>query len=368
MNDIYFEIDWLALTLAAIFLFTLFPLWRLKHTFPHPQISFSRFKELSQANHGWRIRFLALPNVLMFLSLFLFLMAFIDPHFQIKRTDEMPSNNPKEGIAIYLVLDHSGSMTEPVTAVTQKGSAEKVSKMDLMKQFTQQFVLKRQNDLIGLVSFARTANVLVPLTLDHASILKKLETIQVEKNKENDGTAIGYAIFKTSNLIAATTHYAQELSASEIPAYEIKSSIIILVTDGFQAPNPLDKDKQKRNISLIEAAEYAKKQNIKLYIINVEPSFSSSEFGPHRRLMQRTAALTGGQFYMIGSDNSLDNIFADINKLEKSFLPTNFQNLSKDKQPHRYKRISLYPYLIALGMFCLFSSIVLKSTLMRQIP
>ena len=70
----------------------------------------------------------------------------------------------------------------------------------------------RPNDLIGLVTFARGAQVLSPLTLDDEAVIDQLKKLQVVTDEKQDATAIGYAVYKTVDLIAAAKHYAQELS------------------------------------------------------------------------------------------------------------------------------------------------------------
>src|SRR5205807_5362083 len=103
-----------------------------------------------------------------------------------------------------------------------------------------------------------------------------------------------------ASLIAATRHYGEELMGEEgRSAYHIKNAIIILVTDGFQAAHPDDKNHQYRNMSVEAAAQFAKEHDVRVYVINVDPSFATEEFAPHRRLMERITTLTGGKFYLM---------------------------------------------------------------------
>ena len=383
MSGIYFEIDSIAFLLAAGFalVFWIFLRWRKR--FSSPSLSFSKVQDLKAAVRGWRAAYADLPRLLVFAALFLFIAAFIDPHLLIKREEKgagAPEKAlPTKGIAIYLLLDQSGSMTEKVLARTPSGSRTYITKIQLLKEVTRDFVagnpelnLKgRPNDLIGLIFFARAPQIIVPLTLDHKTILDKLAKFDVIQNEDQDGTAIGYAIFKTANLIAATRYYAEAFAGKAKPAYEIKNSIIIVVTDGLQDPSPLDKGRRLRNMSLEEAAEYAKKEGVKVYIVNVEPDIASEKYAPDRHLMERITALTGGKFYLVDSTTSLGDIYSDIDKLEKSEIPPEEEEikaLSKDKQPNLYRRVSFYPYLIGLGMLCLLLSLLLQSTVLRKVP
>jgi Ca-activated chloride channel family protein len=373
---VFFEIDEIAFTIALLLILSMTMLWHWSRAYAKPQLFFSNLKDLQHSPSGWRTRFAFLPRLLEFLTLALFLLAFIDPHFQISRGPSGDQHTPREGIAIYLVLDQSGSMAEKIMANVD-GKTMMIPKIELLKQLTAKFVKGdpsihldgRPNDLIGLISFARGAQTLSPLTLDHISILKQLSTLNIIGKKSQDGTAIGYAIFKTVNLIAATRHYAQEISGGNHPSYDIKNSIMILVTDGLQDPNPLDTGNRLRQMSLLEAAEYAKEKGVRVYIVNIEPGISNGEFSPHRRLFKRIAELTGGKFYMMGGETNLGKVYEDIDQLEKSTLPAiQLGKISKDKQPELFQRVSFYPYLIALGMCTLLLSIVLNASILRRVP
>lgn len=372
MSKLFFEWDYLAFILLGILSLALFPLWRWSKQFKQPTFFYSSLNGLMKNNKTWRHYVYSWSNYLSWIALGWFSLAFVDPHFFIAKD---LVNTVNEGIAIYLVVDHSGSMDRPIKTVSDKGLPVNITKMELMKQLTEQFVTGgqgltgRTNDLIGLVEFARTAQVLVPLTLNHKMILDRLKSIESVKNVEDNGSAIGYAISKTTNLITATRYYEEDLPQNELPPYTIKSAIIILITDGFHSLNPLDENNPYRSINPIVAAEYAKKNGVKVYLINIDPALAVEEFSPHRNQMQSIATITGGKYYLMTGDTSLKQIYADIDQLEKSrFSKEQFLDLPKDQQPHRYKRISLYPYLIAVGMLFLFLGIISETILLRKIP
>ncbi len=184
---------------------------------------------------------------------------------------------------------------------------------------------------------------------------------------------MGYAIFKTANLLTATRHFAQELKEKGQPAYDIKSATIVLVTDGLQDPSPLDKGNRLRTIELDDAAAYAKSQGIRLYLINIDPQISTSQFAPHRRQMQRITELTGGQLYLLNEPQELQQIYAAIDQLEKGSIQiegtskTSTEAKSELMKTH-YDRFSLSPFLIAIGLLSLFSAIILETTWLRRVP
>lgn len=360
-----FEILLLGLALISLMKIFLFPQQVL------PSLAFSKVSDLKFPS--WRARFATLPDKLHLAALICLMLAFIDPHFLFLKTS-LPHKHsqpiqelPTEGIAIYLVLDQSGSMAESVAATGLNGRKESIPKIDLLKRVTQQFILAHPSDLIGLVSFARVPRVLVPLTLDRETLLKQLNDIRVAKNPEEDGTAIGYAIYKTSNLLSATRHFADDLKQEGRPPYKIKSAVIIVVTDGFQDPSRLDQGNRLRTLELDDAAAYAKSQNIRLYIVNIDPVLSTAQYAPQRRQLQSITALTGGQFYLVDDSQELQDIYKAIDKLEKGTISQPARLQAPDIKSD-YTRFSLYPFLIFAGIGLLFLSLLLKSTLFRVIP
>ena len=377
MSRVYFDLDIKALLIIIAVAVLFYFVRRRNGNLVAPYIFFSSVKSFPKLMG--RARWVNISPALLYVSLFFFACAFVNPRFLVDR-EQLPQNIggkiPTEGIAIYLILDQSGSMTEEVSTASGKS----IKKIDLLREVTREFItgdpsqgLKgRPNDMIGLVVFARAAHVFAPLTLDHASVLQELSRfapIPEKDQREQDGTSLGYAIFKTANMIAATKKYAQELIQKGEPAYTIKNSVMILITDGMQDPNPLDKGKRLRNMDVPEAAAYAKEQGIRLYIVNVEPKLATEKFTPSRHIMQRAAAMTGGKFFMVDNTANLEEIYKNIDQLEKSTLPQEVQSsLQKDLRPDLYRRISLYPYFVFAGLLALFASLLLDMTVLRRVP
>lgn len=332
---------------------------------PQPYLFYSNLKDFSpQKKNLGRIKWISLPVQLYLSALFLFALAFLDPHFILApkpfQNRSQLSPLPKEGIAIYLVLDQSGSMSQPAFANID-GQRRSTTKMNVLKHVAKQFILSRSSDLIGLVAFARIPDVISPLTLDKKLLEDKLEQVQVVKSKERDGTAMGYAIFKTAHLIAATRHFAQELNDQAKPAYEIKNTIMIVATDGLQDPNPLDKGNRLRTLELEDAADYVRSEGIRLYIINIDPKFAQEQFAPHRRLMEKITSQTGGQFFLVNAGQDLEQIYSTINQLEKETIRSNLHT-----PPQQLWHLA--PFLISAGIACFGFGFLLSSTLLRQVP
>ncbi|WP_068471371.1 vWA domain-containing protein [Candidatus Protochlamydia phocaeensis] len=372
MDGTFFALDHTALGILALglLLASLIKIFFFPSSLP-PHFLFSDVKTLLYPNQ--RSRLAHLPKRLHQLALACFMLAFADPHFLFPKSRQPPPHPfvrteiPTKGIAIYLLLDQSSSMAETISSFKRNKTQPAPSKFYLLKQLTKQFILSRPSDLIGLISFARVPKVIVPLTLDQESLIDHLNQLEVVQNPEEDGTAIGYAIFKTVSLIAATRHFAEELQGKEKAAYEIKHAIIIVVTDGFQDPNRLDYGNRLRTIELDEGAAYAKSQGVRLYVINIDPHFSSSpEFAPHRRQIKALTESTGGQFYAVNKSEDLEQIYNTIDRIEKEDIPIVLN--PKENLKAAYNRFSLYPFLVSAGMFFFLSAAFLETTFLKKIP
>lgn len=366
----HLTIDWWSLGILALFLpfIALIKKFFFANT-QTPSLAFSQVKELDKITPNWRVRFASLPKWLYFATLACFLLAFIDPHLVTSKNFSDPESQtgkrttiPTEGTALYLALDQSGSMAQKVLTRSSDGSRLYMPKIDLLKKFTGQFIRERRNDLIGLMAFARLSRTLVPLTLDQKRLIDVLDELKVVTNPKEDGTAIGYAIFKAANLITATRHYADELNQQGVSQYDIKSAVIIVITDGMQDPSNLDKGNRLRTMELDEAANYAKSQNIRLYVVNIDPAFATEEYAPHRRQLQKITQLTGGQFYLANEGQDLQQIYNSINVLEKGKVPQMAISVID------IRLFSFYPYLIALGLICFLVACILDSIYFKVCP
>lgn len=285
-----------------------------------------------------KVKFAFLPNLLWLATIFFLVLSLLGFHRAPPKDHPLMNPPSNEGQAIYLVLDQSGSMEG--------------KKMNILKEVADQFIRSRPSDLLGIVGFARTAHVIAPLTLDHTLVLNDLKNLNTIQDPDQNGTAIGYAIYKTANLIAVTRQFNQG-------QYHLNGAVILLVTDGLQDPNPLDNNDPLRNQDIPEAAAFAKEQNIHLYIINIDPTISLDQYAAHRSQMRKAAESTGGQFFMADTPDLLRDVFVSINKLEKSPLPP--PPLIPPGEP-------LAPLFISIALCTFIAAIVLQTTLFRRLP
>jgi Ca-activated chloride channel family protein len=211
-----------------------------------------------------------------------------------------------EGIDIELVLDISGSMAAE--------DFQPQNRLAVAKRVVKQFVAGRTGDRIGLVVFSGSAMTRAPLTTDHAML--ELLVDSVELNSLPDGTAIGVAL---------------AAAAARLRGSPAKSRIMVLVTDGGNNAGEIDP---------LSAAAMCKGLGLKVYTIGVgtagrvpvpvplqDPETGRIEY--HRQLMnvavdevllRQIARRTGGLYFKATDQRSLQAIFHDIDRLERTPL------------------------------------------------
>ncbi len=320
-------------------------------------LGFSSLTLLPQ-NRGLRSRLAAVPLLLRLAALILIIIAIARPQAGMEKVQEI-----NKGIAIEMVVDRSGSMGQSMAF-----DGNDLSRLAVVKKVFGEFVNGngilpgRPNDLIGLITFARYADTICPLTLAHAPLNSFLDKIKLvpPKSPENR-TAIGDAIA----LAAARLKTAEQTMASQTKGradkYEIKSKIIILLTDGGNNAG-------KRLPA--EAADLAKKWGIKIYaigvggddVVKIKTLFGTQMVrtgnGVDRKSLTDLAETTGGLFRMAEDGKSLRSIYKEIDKLEKSEV-TSLRFLD-------YKEYFFYFTLTAFILLAL--EMVLRCTIFRRIP
>ncbi|MFA6814711.1 MAG: VWA domain-containing protein [Lentisphaeria bacterium] len=355
---IHFETPWALLTiLLPLFLF-LWKIWR-KHT--RVALGFSSLHNAKKVQKSLRQRLLWIPSLCLFLAWAFLCIALARPQTGRERV-----RDASKGIAIEMVLDRSGSMSQEMEYQSQR-----MNRLDAVKRVFTSFIygskqigLKgRPNDLIGMVSFARYADTICPLTLEHGILKPFLDSVKIVKLRSEDGTAIGDALA----LAAARLQTAEKTLAKQTQknpdAYKIQSKVIILLTDGINNCG-------KRDIQ--EATELAKKWGIKVYAIAVgggeNVNVISTIFGNYKVAgnaqdiettpLKNLAKETGGLFRMATDSKSLISVYREIDELEKSEVETmRFVD---------YKEVFLHFAAVALILLTLY--ILLNATIFRRIP
>lgn len=393
-----FQIDAWALFLSLVFLGFCLLLSRRYgkrlHKAFHLKFSFVGF--LNQGAVPLRVRLVHLPRYLRIFALVMFCLALADPRI-VQQVDQENSSNevsqedshkqieettlPVQGLGLYLILDQSGSMGQEGFIQAADGSRVALSRLEILKRTTRRFLKGdgkklegRKLDLIGLVSFARTARVLVPLTFDQNFLLDQLAKLNTVQDREEDGTAIGYAIFKTLHLMLATQHYAEDSKRDSLPSYDIQGKVMILVTDGLQNPNPLDQEHRLRPMGVREAAQKAAENGVRLYIVGIEPKIRDARFHQYNLEMRKAAEMTGGKYFIADDPEGLEQIYEEIDSLEKTWLPQGLEVTAEVeeiqvKPEEEWQRLRSYtPLLLLAGLVSLALSIILECTYLRRFP
>ena len=247
------------------------------------------------------------------------------------------------GINIMLALDVSGSMQ----ALDFKVNDQPVNRIEVVKSVVSKFIDARPNDRIGIVAFAGLPYLVSPLTLDHDWLQQNLGRVQVAGVE--DGTAIGSAIADCVNRLRDT------------PA---KSKIIVLLTDGMN---------NSGKISPAADAEAATAMGVKVYTIAAggrgdapvpvkddqgNTQIVMAKVDVDEATLQKIAAETGGQFYRATDTDSLKNIYANINGLEKSKETVHHYDHYQDLYA-----LAVIPALLVLGL-----GVGLEQTRYRRLP
>ncbi len=247
------------------------------------------------------------------------------------------------GVDIVLALDVSGSMlAEDFTL-----GGQRANRLDAVKDVTRRFIEGRPNDRIGIVAFAGRPYLVSPLTLDHAWLEKNLERLRI--GLVEDGTSVGSA------LASATNRLKDRVS---------KSKILVLLTDG---------DETIKTVPPNTAAEAAKALGIKIYTIaagtnGLAPYPAQGMFGNrgYRQVkvsvdegaLKKVAEIGGGQFFRATDTASLNEIFTQIDKLEKTEVKLNRKVDWRD----------IYPAFLGVGVLLALLHWLLKQTIWRTVP
>lgn len=332
--------------------------WRLFGNSKSPAFRFSSVALPKASGRSLRQRFIFLPPAIRILALILLIIALARPQEGVEKFLDVT-----KGIAIEMVLDRSGSMQ----AEMETGSG-RAMRLDAAKKIFAEFVngngadlSGRQNDLVGMITFARFAETVCPLTLAHGVLDHFLDGVQLVDRRDEDGTAIGDAIaLAAARLKTAGENLAQQKEQGG-RQYEITSKVIILLTDG---ENNMGEQTPE------QAATLAKEWGIKIYAIGVggEETLAvptifgtravKARSGVDRQALEKIAEITGGRFWLAEDGEALRTVYETINSLEKS----EFESVRYVNYRERFM-----PFALAAAVLLLLE-ILLRQTVFRRIP
>jgi Ca-activated chloride channel family protein len=244
-----------------------------------------------------------------------------------------------QGIDIVLSLDVSSSML---------ARDFKPNRLEAAKKTALEFINGRPNDRIGLVIFAGESFTQCPVTIDHIVVKNQLKDIK--NGLLDDGTAIGMGL--------ATA--VQRLKDSES-----KTKVVILMTDGVNNRGLVDPS---------TAADIAIQYGVRVYAIGVGTQgqaytpvamdqngnlvYDYAEVQIDENLLKEVAKRTGGQYFRATNNAKLNEIFAEIDKMEKTKIKVSAYTRKKEMF-YLFAFIALELFL--LEWFC-------RNSILKSIP
>jgi Ca-activated chloride channel family protein len=267
--------------------------------------------------------------------------AFLAMVLALARPQELAAGRPltTSGVDIVLTIDASGSM--------KAEDFQPRNRLEVAKQAAIDFVEERPSDRLGLVTFAGQAVTQAPLTLDHQAVGSAIRRIEI--GGLTDGTAIGTALATAVNRLRAS---------------DARSKVVILLTDGVNNAGQIDP---------LTAARTAQALGVRVYTIGVGTTgeapylLDDPRFGRRyvrvvvridEEVLREIASRTGGRYYRATDPEALSQVYAAIDRLERSPL--------SGRRP--VARIDRYAWVLALALGLVVAEGVLRGTLFRRLP
>lgn len=294
---------WLLLILIPYIAYEIF----IKQT-KKAKIQYSRVDFIKKISSNSKLKYLSL--ILRSLAIVLLIIALARPRYANKK-----QQITGEGIDIILAIDVSGSM--------QAVDFKPKNRLEAAKEVAQNFINKRRNDRIGLVTFSDNAFTQCPLTLDYDILMKLLKNVKIDK--EANGTAIGMGLAN---------------SVARLKDSQAKSKVIILITDGRNNTGEIDP---------FSAADFATTYGIKVYTIGVGSRgqvdfpvqtpygirYQKVKIDMDIDTLNQIASMTGTRRVRLARNTEeLKEILINIDKLEKSKIEI--------KNYYQYKETFMY--------------------------
>lgn len=245
-------------------------------------------------------------------------------------------NLTREGIDLVLSMDVSVSMLSQDL---------RPNRLEASKEVAMEFTADRPNDRIALVAYEGEAFTQVPLTTDHRVVLNGISSLQ--PGLLEAGTAIGMGL-------ATAVNRLQESDA--------KSKVVILLTDG---------ESNAGSIAPADAAQLARLQDIRVYTIGVgtigkartpvaklgnQYQYDWREVQIDETTLRGIAETTGGRYFRATSKDKLEEIYAEIDALEK----TRFSVMQYNQKTEEFAGFAAAAVVLLLAEF-LMKTLFLRS-------
>lgn len=322
------EFFWLLLALPVVLLW-----YVLKHQKQTAELKISSLK-------GFKVTNSLLPKLrhilfgLRLLALTLLIMALARP----QAVDVSTRTKTTRGIDIVMAIDVSASMLAKDLSP---------NRLEALKKVAAEFIKGRPNDRIGLVEYAGESYTKTPITSDKGIVLRSLKSIKYNTIIEG-GTAIGMGLATSVNRLKDS---------------KATSKVIILLTDGVNNSGFIDPK---------IASELAVEYGIKTYTIGLGTNgmaltpvailqngnfqYARAQVEIDEELLKEIADATGGKYFRATNNKKLEEIYDEINKLEKTEIEE-FKFYNYDEK---------YRSLVLLAGLLLLLELLLRFTVFRS--
>lgn len=328
ISNLHFASPWWFLGLLIIPLLVYWQYFQKKMV--DPTLKMSNLKGIS-VTKSWKEKVYPYLPIFKIASLAFFIIALARPQLSLKE-----EKVKAEGIDIMMVMDLSSSMLS---------KDFDPDRLEVSKLVAKEFVEKRVHDRIGLVVFSGESFTQCPLTTDHNILLDFLGSLEV--GMLQDGTAIGMGLATAVNRLKDS---------------DAKSKIIILLTDGVNNAGYINPN---------TAAEIAREYDVKVYTIAVgtmgqalspvnrrsdgQYMYAMAKVEIDVALLESIAKMTEGKYFRAVDRASLENIYAEIDRLEKTEIEVNVFKRYKDE----------FRMFLIIGLFLFLMWWVLSQTIFR---
>lgn len=325
-------------------------------------LRFSSIAPFRRIRPSARIRLRFVLPVLRTLAAAAIILALCRPQKGIEKTPER-----SRGIGILMVVDSSESMLQDDFEIDR----QRVTRVEAVKRVARDFIRGgnglpgRPNDEIGLISFSGYPVPRAPLTLDHGAVLEVLDSVEPVNSRElsrEEKDRYGRPLYPEEFQTAIGDSLA--LAANQLRDADVKSKVMILLSDGRQTMGELKPE---------EGARIAAAFGIRVYTIGIGQSGTvlvsvPDGFGGVMRVPRRSdldeatlqdiAETTGGQYFNAATTGALRNVYAEIDQLERSEI----QKMRFSRWDEKFQPLAL------AGLALLVLEILLSQTVFRRIP
>lgn len=323
------QLFWALLALPLAILWYIF-----KHKKQTAELKISSLKGFKTGN-SWLPKLKHGLFILRLLALALLITALARP----QKVDVSTKTKTTRGIDIVMAIDVSASMLAKDLSP---------NRLEALKNVATEFIKGRPNDRIGLVEYAGESYTRTPVTSDKSIVLNSLRDIKYNTVIDG-GTAVGMGLATAVNRIKDS---------------KAKGKVIILLTDGVNNTGFIDPK---------IASELAVEFDIKTYTIGLGTNgmalspvsidqrtgqfqYARIQVEIDEALLKDIANVTGGKYFRATNNKKLEEIYHEINKLEK----TDVEEFKYTNYDEKYRPL----VILALGLLLL--EFLLRNTIFRS--